>query len=220
MNYAIQNFGINADKATVITYGITWNNPPSMTDRETSKNKIAITHKLKDDEKIILFNGAFDYKPNIDALYNIINEINPALQRADNFKYKILICGRDIPGDVTNTTYPDIIFAGFVNDIEVYYKADYIFINPVNDGGSIKTKLVEALGYNITSVSTENGAIGVDAAICNGKLLITPNEDWNKFASEVIEASAIQTSVQQEYYNHFYWGKIIEKAINIIEQHA
>ena len=48
----------------------------------------------------------------------------------------------------------NIIYAGFVDDITLFYKAADMLINPVIDGGGIKTKLVEALGYNMNVVTT------------------------------------------------------------------
>ena len=41
----------------------------------------------------------------------------------------------------------NLVYAGFVNDVDVYYKGADLFINPVNSGGGLKTKLVEAIGF-------------------------------------------------------------------------
>jgi hypothetical protein len=62
--------------------------------------------------------------------------------------------------ELKNYADQNIIYAGFVDDISIYFKGADVFINPVSYGGGIKTKLVEALGYNLNAVSTSNGAIG------------------------------------------------------------
>lgn len=216
--YAIKKFHLAANKTAVITSGINLCKPPDLKEKEESRRFLQKTYNLAIDETIILFNGAYDYKPNKDALEAIVYTINPKLLLTDNFKYKIIICGKNIPAEILNQAFKNIILAGFVADIDIYYKGADIFINPVNDGGGIKTKLVEALGFNITSVSTINGAIGVDAAICNGKLLLAA--DAAGFAAKIIEANSVQSSVGEAFYNHFYWGNIIDKAIGIIEKHA
>lgn len=216
--YAIENFHIDPDKTAIITSGITWQQPPAVEEREDAKRRLRALHTLSEGEVIILFNGAYDYKPNRDALETIIYAINPVLVLKAAFKYKIIICGRNIPNEISKQTFQNIILAGFVEEIDTYYKASDIFINPVNDGGGIKTKLVEALGYNITSVSTVNGAIGVDTAICNGKLLLSDNNNYDDFALKIVEAFKVQSKIDQEFYNHFYWGNIIDKAIGIAEQ--
>jgi hypothetical protein len=218
--YAIQNFRIDINQTDIITYGIAWNKPPDEKEREVAKKDLRDFYGLQQDETLILFNGAFDYKPNRDALEAIIYTINSDLLTIDNFNYKIIICGRHIPVDILNKTFKNVILAGFVQDIETYYKGSDIFINPVDDGGGIKTKLVEALGYNLTSVSTINGAIGIDVEICNGKLLLSDSNNFSGFAAKIIEAKEVQSSIGEAFYNHFYWRNITDKAISIIEEHA
>ncbi len=111
----------------------------------------------------------------------------------------------------------NIIYAGFVDDISLYFKGADVFINPVTDGGGIKTKLVEALGYNLNAVSTINGATGVNEKICNGKLLLCGNIDWQSFAEKMQEATQVNQSITHEFFDHFYWDNIALKAARIIE---
>lgn len=217
-DYAAANYHVNPNKTTVITSGITWNKPTNPEEKENAKRRLQELYNLSQNETIIFFNGAYDYKPNRDALEAIIYTINPQLLLKADFAYKIIICGRNIPPEIVKQTFPNIILAGFAKDIDMYYKGSDIFINPVNDGGGIKTKLVEALGFNLTSVSTINGAIGIDAAICNGKLLLSHGD--NDFATKIAEACSVHSSIGEEYYNYFYWGNIIDKAVNNLEQIA
>lgn len=215
--YAIANFNLDPNKTAVITSGITWNKPPASAEKEDAKRRLKELHNLSRDEKIIFFNGAFDYQPNRNALETIVYTINPTLIAKNNFAYKIIICGRNIPQEIVKLTFPNIIFAGFAEDIDLYYKGSNIFINPVNDGGGIKTKLVEALGLNLTAVSTINGAIGIDTNICNGKLLLCDNSSYDDFSSKIVEACSVQADIGKEFYQHFYWGNIIDKAIKITD---
>ena len=112
----------------------------------------------------------------------------------------------------------NIIYAGFVEDISLYFKGVDVFINPVTDGGGIKTKLVEALGYNLNAVSTINGATGVDEKICNGKLLICGNTDWRSFAEKMQDAINITQPITHEFFDNFYWDNIAGKAARIVEE--
>jgi hypothetical protein len=214
--YAIEKLHLNKNKTAVITSGITCNRPPGQNEKKDSKRLLRELHNLLDDEAIILFNGAFDYKPNADALEFILSTLNPKLLLKTNFKYKIIICGRKIPDKILKQTFEHVILAGFVPDIDLYYKGADIFINPVNDGGGIKTKLVESLGFNLTSVSTINGAIGIDLEICNGKLLLAEND--SDFIEKVVQAYSVKSSVGDQFYLNFYWGNIIDRAINILER--
>jgi polysaccharide biosynthesis protein PslH len=214
-HYAIKEFGLNPHKCITVTYGIEWSQPPSRLQMQAAGRELRTMHGIAPDESILLFNGAFNYKPNLDALNLIIQTINPKLQQA-GFKYRIIICGRDIPQDILQTQYPNMTILGFVDDINLYFRGANVFINPVNEGGGIKTKLVEALGHNLNAVSTENGAIGVDPAICNGKLLVSANDDWESFAGNIIAAARIDADIPEEYFQHFYWGHVIQKLVEFL----
>jgi hypothetical protein len=99
----------------------------------------------------------------------------------------------------------------------LFYKAADMLINPVMDGGGIKTKLVEALGYNMNVVTTTSGAIGVSLAITGEKMKIIADDNWQGFVDAIVNSNT-QSSVPSAYFDHFYWGKIAEKAVTILQQ--
>jgi glycosyltransferase involved in cell wall biosynthesis len=215
--YAIKKFGLKPSRCITMTYGIEWDNIPPAEDIKKCRHQIREQYKIKNEETVLFFNGAFNYSPNIEALKRITDEINPLLQH-QNFLYKIIICGRDIPVEISGKEYPNMIFAGFVDDISLYFKGADIFLNPITEGGGIKTKLVEALGYNLNAVSTINGATGINPGWCNNKLFICPDDDWLVFTSLIIKASAYKADIFPAYFEHFYWGYSTKKAAGFISE--
>lgn len=211
LQFAIDQYGIDKKKGTTITYGIEWEKAPSYKIHLQARQELCTLHAIDPAKKILLFNGAFNYKPNVDALYAIIDKLHPILQRM-NFYYEILICGKDIPTELLEKKYINVNLVGFVNNIDLYFQGADLFLNPILDGGGIKTKLVEALGNNMSAVSTESGAIGVNVELCNGKLQILKNEDWQAFAEAIYKAPNSQHNIGPEFYDHFYWGNIAKKA--------
>jgi glycosyltransferase involved in cell wall biosynthesis len=148
-------------------------------------------------------------------LNHILKDVNPILNQCLS-NYRILICGKNLPADMNSLKEfyaQHIVYAGFVDDIDLYFKACDLFINPLLDGGGIKTKLVEALGFGKKAVSTVNGAIGVKEACTQGRLKIGADGDWGQFAAQLIEH--INTPVLQNnqlFYSTFSWKNIAEKA--------
>lgn len=211
--YAINNFDLDEKKCMVVTYGIEIDSPPTEEKVQEAKDYVRKTHNILPEEKILLFTGSFNYKPNCDAFENIDKIVAPLLQQK-GFACKILICGPWL--DVKTSPHPNVIITGFVDDISTYFIAADVFLNPTVEGGGIKTKLVEALGYNTNAVSTVNGAIGVDPDLCNGKLLIVEDNNWERFGNAVIEASEIKADISPAYYQHFYWGYSTKKAAEFI----
>jgi polysaccharide biosynthesis protein PslH len=216
--YFINNYKIPAKRIAISTYGISWHSAPSKVEKELATEYLHKKYSMKAGTIIYLFNGVLDYKPNLDAVKTILERINPLLIQSA-VSYKIIICGRNLPHDMNELKrYEDknIIYTGFVEDISIYYKGADVFINPVTSGGGIKTKLVEALGYDLEAVSTDYGAIGVDENICNGKLLLCVNEDWKDFAGKMISSVGLNRYIQQDFFDYFYWDNIAKKAAEII----
>jgi polysaccharide biosynthesis protein PslH len=213
-NFAVKNFKLSSTKCTTITYGFELSEAPAAADKQLAKENIRKIHGIQATDKILLFNGTLGYKPNLDALNIILEKINPLLIAEQDFKYKIVICGNKLPAEYNGlVSYKEknIIYAGFVDDINFYFKGADIFINPVIDGGGIKTKVVEALGYDLSVISTHSGAIGIPVEITGDKLLILPDNDWAEFARQVILLNTDKT-IPPAYFTHFYWDNIAAKA--------
>lgn len=216
--YAITNFGLKPERCMALPYGIEWQLPPAQEERNAASKAIRELHGIRSDELILLFNGAFEYAPNLNALKRILDSIDPLLQKLAAFSYRIIICGRGVPPGVAAEQPPHIIMPGFVDDISLYFKGADVFINPVMEGGGIKTKLVEALGYDLTAVSTASGATGIDPAICNGKLMVAADHDWNAFVAHIMAAPRISASLSPAYFDYFYWDNSMSKAVSLLSE--
>ncbi len=215
--FAINQWKIAPHKCFNIPFGITIKNYPE--DKSDCKKNVAAKHTIRENEKILLFNGLLDYKPNLDALLFILKEINPLLLSDNSFHYKLIICGKGLPEQLNELKeYADknIIYAGFVDDIEMYFKASDIFLNPVQTGGGIKTKMVEAIAFGAEVISSETGAAGIEKPVCGNKLNIVPDNNPIAFAEAIIKNSGASSVTPQSYYDHYYWGSIVQKAIAVI----
>lgn len=216
--FAIRNFKLEAEKCHCITYGFEMSEPPLPKEKLAAKKALQQKHAINDAEKILLFNGTLDYKPNLDALDSILLHINPLLLLNKKFAYKIIICGKGLPDsydELKSYRGSNIIYAGFVDDINLYFKGADIFINPVIEGGGIKTKVVEALGYNLTVISTRSGAIGIPSSISGKKLYNITDSDWQGFANAIYEADSAE-KIPAGFFEQFYWGNIASKVKKVL----
>jgi glycosyltransferase involved in cell wall biosynthesis len=218
MRFMTKTFHLNPSKCIVAPYGIDEKESPS--DKIQCKKTVCSRHQLNPDIPLLFFNGLMSYKPNLDALDMILYKINPILE-SKQFKCNILIAGKGLPEQyqqLKNYNLGGIFYVGFVNDIIEYTKAADILLNPVIIGGGIKTKVVEALGYGTSVVSTVSGAIGIDPLITNNKLQIVKDNDWDAFAEKTITCTANSTtSTPESFYKIFYWGNIVDQILNNID---
>lgn len=213
-NYAIEHFKLDPKRCTTITYGFELSKAPAHADKQLAREQICKLYGINKTDRILLFNGTLSYRPNLDALDIILKKINPLLSADKDLGYKIIICGNRLPAhynDLISYRDKNIIYAGFVEDIDLYFKGSDIFINPVMDGGGIKTKVVEALGNDLSVISTQSGAIGIPPEITGDKMYIVENEDWDRF-SDLIKTIDPGERIPTVYFDHFFWGKIVAKA--------
>ena len=215
--FAISKWEINQGKCFTIPFGVPVKEFPP--DKQECRNKIAAIHDIHINEKIFLFNGLLGYRPNLDAVKAILEFINPLLLANANFKYKIILCGKGLPGELNelkNYAAKNIIYAGFVDDIEMYFKGADLFLNPVLTGGGIKTKMVESIAFGTTVISTTHGALGIDKNFCGEKLFVLPDNDWNAFTNAILEHASDNSITPGVYYEHYYWGSIVKKAAEVM----
>lgn len=113
-------------------------------------------------EPTIIFCGAMDYNPNIDALRWYFAEIHAGLKQAIP-NLNVLIVGKD-PGPEVKafSQNPGVTVTGGVPDVRPYYKRAWLQIVPLRIGGGTRLKIVESLGIGTPVVSTRIGAQGLD----------------------------------------------------------
>lgn len=215
--YAIREFRLEEKKCLTVSFGTEVSAPVSREKKMGAHHIICQQLQIPDTTPLLLFNGAFGYSPNRDALDNLLFHVNPILQ-SRGLHYQILVMGLDIPEAILKTFYPGIRILGFVEDLELYLKGCQVFLNTVQAGGGIKTKLVEALAYGLNAVSTENGAIGVDPGLCNDKLVLSPDNDWDTFTDAIARVISLDNLTPPEFFIHFYWGNITLRAARFIER--
>jgi polysaccharide biosynthesis protein PslH len=191
----------------------------SADDNAACKNILLHEHNLESNTKLILFNGTLNYLPNQTGLDIILNEVNPYLQKHFS-NYKIIICGSQLPEKYNQLKdIANIIYCGFVDDIATVFKGVDVFINPVQGGGGIKTKLVDALSFGTTAISSVDGAKGLVAKAAGEKLIITPDFDGKTMAKEIIKYLNLNTNTAtpNSYYEYYNWQKIVERVVNDIK---
>jgi polysaccharide biosynthesis protein PslH len=219
--HAIKNLGADPQKSLTVTFGIELDKIPD--DRASCRKIINDRYAIDNSSRILLFNGALYHSTNYDALTVILDKINPLLLAEKNFSYKILVCGKGLPGffnELKDYADKNVIYAGFVDDISVYFKAADIFLNPILSGGGVKTKAIEAIAMDCTVVSTKLGAMGIKKEVCENKLRVVSEGEWELFSELVIQSANEGFHTPHEFFDYYYWESIIERVVTALKQHA
>lgn len=217
-DFALKHFDLDEIKCFTVPYGTELQSVPAMALKDESRKYLSQKHSIDSKARILFFNGTLDYKPNQDALDFILNILNPALFGENQFEYKIIITGGRLPPQyqkLENYASLNIIYAGFVKDIERYYQGADLFLNPVNDGGGVKTKLVEALGNNLTVVSSPKGAYGVPLQYTGNKLILAETEPPELFTRAILNADLTE-NIPGDFYKQYYCANVAKTIKTIL----
>lgn len=110
----------------------------------------------------LLFCGAMDYTPNVDALRWYFGEIHAALKAAVP-ELRLLIVGKSPVDEVwAYAKLPDVVVTGGVPDVRPYYQESWGQMVPLRIGGGTRLKIPESMAMRTPVVSTTIGAQGLD----------------------------------------------------------
>jgi glycosyltransferase involved in cell wall biosynthesis len=112
-------------------------------------------------------------------------KIFPLVRKLDN-SIEFHIIGKNPVKDVINleNKFDGVKVIGPVDDIKALVETSAVFVAPLVFGTGIKTKVIEALSYNVPVVATSIGAEGIN--FINGvNMFVTDNEV--EFANNIIQ---------------------------------
>jgi polysaccharide biosynthesis protein PslH len=139
----------------------------------------------RDQEPTVLFCGAMDYSPNVDALRWFFDSIHNRLL-AKCPQAKVLIVGKNpLPEVIAYGGRPGVTVTGGVPDVRPYYRRAWLQMVPLRIGGGTRLKIVESLAIGTPVVSTTIGAQGLD--LTDGDTVLF-GDDAESFASAIARA--------------------------------
>lgn len=216
LEVAIRQFRLDPAKCMVVPYGLEGMQVSTTLEKKDAGMTIRARHGIRADQKILLFNGTLDYAPNAEAMKEIVEKLMPLL----GSQYVVVVCGRLKDPSfkyLENLKAPGFIYAGFVDDIGIYFKGADVFINPVASGGGVKVKVMEALSYGLPVISYASGATGIDTQLTGSMLRLVPDHDAAAM-TRALEGIKAGDTVPETFIRHYHWERITGEVAGRIRQ--
>lgn len=202
--YCIAPFGTSLDKTPV----------------PDPRQKVRMAEELGLDPDLpwLYFLGAMDYGPNEGALAHILDSILPRVQQRGT-AVQILVAGKGLSNawQARIQETPSVHYLGFVPDLGALIQSADLMLNPLTEGGGIKTKAVEALAHNKTVISTRSGAAGLDLVPLSPKLQVCEDGDWDAFTENLIRALGQPWQTPPAFYQRYHWDRIAQDMLQFME---
>ncbi len=111
----------------------------------------------------ILFLGALDWRPNLDAINLLLDRIFPEVQ-AQEPSARLVIVGRHPPAALVRRAaeLPQVELHANVADVRPFLAESGVMAVPLRIGGGSRLKILEALACGLPVVSTRVGAEGLN----------------------------------------------------------
>lgn len=111
----------------------------------------------------ILFTGAMDYLPNVDAVQYFCDEILPLVRR-ELRDTVFLIVGKNPSPEVRRLAgMPGVVVSGSVPDVRPYYARAGVGVAPLRLGRGVQNKVLQSMAMGVPVVTTTVGARGIGA---------------------------------------------------------
>ena len=139
----------------------------------------------RDPQPTLIFCGAMDYNPNIDALRWYFAQMHDAVQQAIPGVQVLIVGKAPVPEVLAYAAKPGVTVTGGVPDVRPYYRRAWMQMVPLRIGGGTRLKIVESLAIGTPVVSTRIGAQGLDLEHDREILLA---DDAASFIAEIVRA--------------------------------
>ena len=113
----------------------------------------------------VLFTGALDYRPNIDAVLFFVREVLPLVRREIPDAGFLAVGHRPAPELLREAHKPDgaLRIAGSVPDIRPYFAETGVYVAPLRLGRGVQNKVLEAMAMRLPVVASPLAVAGLAA---------------------------------------------------------
>lgn len=154
--------------------------------------------KFEATEKAITFMGTMSWEPNIDGIVWFLDKVWPRIKTQES-DCKLYLLGSNPDARIVKATNndPNVIFPGFVKDLDTYLKKTRVYIAPLRFGSGMKVKVLEGLYRGNPTVSTSVGAEGLAVKHRESILIADDAKSFAQACIDLINQQAIWENISK-----------------------
>lgn len=152
------------------------------------------THR-QDPSATILFTGALDYRPNIDAVLWFARDVLPLIRRTRPDASFSAVGHRPPPAllQAAETSGSSLRIAGSVPDIRPYFADAAVYVAPMTMGRGVQNKILEAMAMRVPVVASPLAVEGLDAEPGTHLLVANTPTDFTEAVLALLSDAALAT---------------------------
>ena len=144
----------------------------------------------------ILFLGSLDWRPNLDAVEQLLSRVFPAVL-AQEPSARLCLVGRSPPEFLRRrlAATPGVELYADVKDVRPFLAQAALMVVPLRIGGGSRLKILEAFASGLPVISTKVGAEGLDASHGTHLTAVDTVENMTTAILENLRNSRLASSV-------------------------
>jgi sugar transferase (PEP-CTERM/EpsH1 system associated) len=174
-------------------------------------------------EKPVVFTGAMDYWPNVDAVLWFAREVLPELRRNDA-SIRFYVVGMN-PGPAVRALEGDVAIrvTGRVEDVRPYLQHGRVVVAPLRVARGIQNKVLEAMAMAKAVVATAASVSGLSVRPVEELEIATDSHD---FASKVLslmdrgKAAALGSRARSRVLKDYTWAASLGRLDEVLQRGA
>ena len=161
------------------------------------------------DERPLVFTGAMDYWPNIDAVTWFASEVLPEL-RARHPALRLVVVGRNPSAEVRSLAGDGVIVTGTVPDVRPFLQHAAVAIAPLRVARGIQNKLLEAMAMAVPVVASPDCVKPLQARVGSEVLTAADAADFVRELDALLldpaRARAIGAAGRRRVLDSYSWS--------------
>ena len=157
--------------------------------------------------------GSMDWKPNLEAVSWLLNEIWPVLY-SDFKNINLHLAGRKMPPWILEDKIEGVTNHGEVESANQFINSNDIMLVPLLSAGGMRVKIIEGMALGKTVISTKIGAEGINYKDGENILIANTIEEYKQVIKMLLEHPQMINSIgnkARELVSNYYDNKIITK---------
>jgi sugar transferase (PEP-CTERM/EpsH1 system associated) len=182
-------------------------------------NELPASHASHPDRKpYLLFTGAMDYLPNIDAAHWFAREIFPQL-KAQIAKLEFYIVGGNPAAKIRklHDERAGIVVTGYVDDVRPYVKNASVFVAPMRIARGMQTKILEAMACGVPVVTSPSAARGIGARADEHVLVAETVEEFVRQTRRLLSDRQIHAQLRKQAFKFLQENFCWERNLRVLE---
>lgn len=163
---------------------------------------------------VVVFTGAMDYWPNVDAVTWFVNDILPIL-RASHPGLQFFIVGRSPTADVAALAGHDVTVTGTVDDVRPYLQYADAVVAPLRLARGIQNKILEAMAMSRPVVASVSCVQAISALQDNEVLQATTAQEFalqvQALLGSPLQREQMGLAGRQRVLNDYSWSAHLGK---------